>query len=75
MLHFSPLLRKCSAVGRSALENHILQMDTVAKAQILEWQECLSNAKHREESLSKELMNLRYVHFFPQELFLLEVAK
>lgn len=82
VLDFSPLLfsilhvfRKCFAIVRSTLEKHISQIDAVAKAQIGEWQECLSKAKHREESLSKELKNLRYVHFFPQESFFSEVAK
>lgn len=41
------------------MEKHISRMDAAAKAHMGEWQECLSKAKHREESMSKELENLR----------------
>lgn len=63
-------------VVRLELEKHITQMDAAAKAHVGEWQECLSKAKHREESMSKELKSLRFVYFLLGIFFfLLEVAK
>ena len=59
------MLRKCFGLVRSELERHLSQMDATAKAHMMEWRECLSKAKHREESMSKDLKNLRYLYVLP----------
>ncbi|TWW64470.1 Centrosomal protein of 83 kDa [Takifugu flavidus] len=44
---------------RLELEKHMTQTDAAVKDQLGKWLECLNQAKHREESMSKELKDLR----------------
>lgn len=56
--------RRC----RLELEKHVSQRDAAVKDQLGEWQERLHQAKHREESMSKELKDLRCSSSFPKNL-------
>lgn len=59
-------MKKCFSAARLELENRVSSMqqqaslkDAAARDQLAEWEERLSAAKHREESASQELHELR----------------